>query len=120
MKNLDEIKDKISKYFDNVDPDELYELALKCGFREKPDDKAEFIYFSEGYLDSYHIIAVITDYSRDLLYSIIEECLSSNNISFKDSDINRIVDNLEENKEAIFENLRFEKSLRPINQFIYK
>ena len=35
---LTELKDRIEKYFKEVDPDELYELALSCGFKQVEEE----------------------------------------------------------------------------------
>ena len=35
---LAELKDRIEKYFKEVDPDELYELALSCGFKQVEEE----------------------------------------------------------------------------------
>lgn len=29
-----DVKDKIKKYFEEIDPDELYDLAISCGFKQ--------------------------------------------------------------------------------------
>ena len=36
-----ELKEKIEKYFKEVDPDELYELALSCGFKQVEEETGE-------------------------------------------------------------------------------
>lgn len=43
---LTELKNKIREYFKEVDPDELYELALSCGFKEIEEevDENEYIF----------------------------------------------------------------------------
>ena len=43
---LTEVKNKIREYFKEVDPDELYELALSCGFKEIEEevDENEYIF----------------------------------------------------------------------------
>ena len=38
---LTELKDRIEKYFKEVDPDELYELALSCGFKQVEEETGE-------------------------------------------------------------------------------
>ena len=38
---LIELKDRIEKYFKEVDPDELYELALSCGFKKVEEETGE-------------------------------------------------------------------------------
>lgn len=35
---LTELKDRIEKYFKEVDHDELYELALSCGFKQVEEE----------------------------------------------------------------------------------
>lgn len=44
MKYLD-VKDKIKKYFEEIDPDELYDLAISCGFKQvdKKEEELEEI-----------------------------------------------------------------------------
>ena len=37
MKLLD-VKERIDSFFDNITPDELYELSLRYGFKEIKDD----------------------------------------------------------------------------------
>lgn len=29
-----DVKDKLKKYFEEIDPDELYDLAISCGFKQ--------------------------------------------------------------------------------------
>ncbi len=38
---LTELKDRIEKYFKEVDPDELYELALSCAFKQVEEETGE-------------------------------------------------------------------------------
>ena len=37
-----DVKDKIKKYFEEIDPDELYDLAISCGFKQV-DKKEEVL-----------------------------------------------------------------------------
>ena len=45
-----DVKDKIKKYFEEVDPDELYDLAISCGFKQvnkkekKLDEIVKYVY----------------------------------------------------------------------------
>lgn len=51
---LTELKNKIREYFKEVDPDELYELALSCGFKEIEEEVYENEYiFTEVERKSY-------------------------------------------------------------------
>ena len=36
-----DVKDKIKKYFEEIDPDELYDLAISCGFKQVDKKKEE-------------------------------------------------------------------------------
>lgn len=42
MKLLD-VKERIDSFFDNITPDELYELSLRYGFKEIKDDDEDNI-----------------------------------------------------------------------------
>ena len=36
-----DVKDKIKKYFEEVDPDYLYDLAISCGFKQVNKEEKE-------------------------------------------------------------------------------
>lgn len=117
---LEDVKEKIIQYFETVDPDKLYEMAKKCGFKEKPTEKAMFIYFSEGYWDTESLIAVVTNNDFDVLHSVIDDCLTFHNIDFHTYDSVRIANELiEETEDIEFKGAKFRMSFELINQFMF-